>query len=408
MLQVHQPTMNSPKVTFVVPCYKLAHLLSECVQSILAQTYSDFEVLIMDDCSPDNTPEVAASFDDPRVRHVRNEHNLGHLRNYNKGIQLSRGEYVWLISADDYLRRPYILERYMQVMERDSQIGYSFCSGVGVLDNRETKVIEYSVLGPVDRVIDGTLFLENLVNQNAVLAASVLVRRECYERVSLFPLDAVWAGRQVEMGWVGDWYLWCMFALWFKVAYFAEPMVCYREHDLNMTAIITDRETVQSCAAADVAVPWMIRQHAESRGLRTLSDKCVAAVASEYSRQAFSKEYRSCEMSLTVDRFEDSLCQSTESEAERNWIRARFFDGLGDRFWSLGELRSASKCFVSALQKDPRMVKVYGKLPLLLLGGLGYSLRRLPRRVRLLAKSISQPKDLLALPLRQKFPESAN
>src|SRR6478672_7594179 len=59
------------KVSFVVPCYRLAHLLGECVDSILAQSYGDFEVLIMDDCSPDATPEVAASFSDPRVRHVR-------------------------------------------------------------------------------------------------------------------------------------------------------------------------------------------------------------------------------------------------------------------------------------------------------------------------------------------------
>jgi glycosyltransferase involved in cell wall biosynthesis len=57
----------------------------------------------MDDCSPDNTPEVARSLQDPRVKHIRNNPNLGHLRNYNKGISLSRVKYVWLISADDYL-----------------------------------------------------------------------------------------------------------------------------------------------------------------------------------------------------------------------------------------------------------------------------------------------------------------
>src|SRR4051794_32850375 len=93
-----------PKVSFVVPCYKLAHYLNECVNSILMQTYENFEVLIMDDCSPDNTPEVARSFEDPRVTYIRNEPNLGHLRNYNKGITLAQGEYIWLISADDYLR----------------------------------------------------------------------------------------------------------------------------------------------------------------------------------------------------------------------------------------------------------------------------------------------------------------
>ena len=60
--------MPSPTVSFVVPCYKLAHFLPECVNSILGQTYGDLEVLIMDDSSPDNTPEVAHSFRDPPVK----------------------------------------------------------------------------------------------------------------------------------------------------------------------------------------------------------------------------------------------------------------------------------------------------------------------------------------------------
>ena len=116
----------NPTVSFVVPCYKLAHLLGECVDSILGQTYRDFEVLIMDDCSPDNTAEVAQSFTDPRVRHVRNEPNLGHLRNYNKGIELARGKYVWLISADDRLRRPYVLERYVRCLMNIQKSAMSF------------------------------------------------------------------------------------------------------------------------------------------------------------------------------------------------------------------------------------------------------------------------------------------
>src|SRR6266853_4290713 len=93
------PMSAAPTVSFIVLCYKLAHLLPECVNSILSQTYFDFEVLIMDDCLPDNTPEVAQSFADPRVRHIRNDPNLGHLRNYNKGIAMAHGKYIWLISA---------------------------------------------------------------------------------------------------------------------------------------------------------------------------------------------------------------------------------------------------------------------------------------------------------------------
>ena len=72
--------MPNPTVSFVVPCYRLGHLLAECVNSILAQTYADFEILIMDDASPDDTGTIATSFHDSRVKYVRNPQNLGALR----------------------------------------------------------------------------------------------------------------------------------------------------------------------------------------------------------------------------------------------------------------------------------------------------------------------------------------
>src|ERR1700687_5683815 len=124
--------MKRPTISFVIPCYKLAHFLNECVDSILGQTYADYEILIMDDCSPDNTSEVANSFHDPRVKCIRNNDNLGHLRNYNKGIRLSRGRYIWLVSADDRLRHSYALERYVQVMASHPEVGYTFCPGMGL------------------------------------------------------------------------------------------------------------------------------------------------------------------------------------------------------------------------------------------------------------------------------------
>src|SRR5882672_1876692 len=149
----------NPKVTFVVPCYKLAHLLHECVESILSQSYRDFEVLIMDDCSPDNTVKVAQSFQDPRVKHIRNESNLGHLANYNKGIGLARGNYVWLISADDRLRTSYVLQRYVELMDGHPEVGFVFCPGIGILDGNEVGLVEYSVHGPQDTIFEGHRFL---------------------------------------------------------------------------------------------------------------------------------------------------------------------------------------------------------------------------------------------------------
>ena len=214
----------------------------------------------MDDCSPDDTAVVATSFQDVRIRHIRNAYNLGHLRNYNKGICLSRGKYVWLISADDYLRTPHVLRRYVELLNQRPKVGYTVCPGVGVRNGQEVGVLPHSVNGNRDRVINGLRFLKMLLNGNSVIAASVLVRRQCYEQISVFPLTA-------EMKWSGDWYLWCVFALYYDVGYFAEPMVCYREHDLSMTTTLTQNALNDTCAAGDIAVPWMIRQKAKELGL---------------------------------------------------------------------------------------------------------------------------------------------
>ena len=372
--------MENTTVSFVVPCYKLAHLLPKCINSILSQSYANFEVLVMDDCSPDNTAEVARSFDDPRVIYIRNDPNLGPLRNYNKGITLSRGKYVWLISADDYLRRPYVLQRYVELMEKHPNVGYTFCPGISVRNGEETELLNYSTYGNRDRIANGHVFLKRLLYGNLVLAPSAMARRECYEKISFFPLDVRWADVPIDMVWGGDWYLWCAFALFFDVGYFAEPMVCYREHDLSMTNTVT-QEKIENCAAADIAVPWMIREKANDSGLRNVSTDCLRAVAYEYTRQCVSKRYewlnRLSKWSVTIDQFEASLCRSTESEKERNWIRARVLAGIADRLYWQGDRASVRKFLRAGLQKDPWMVKAYGKLLFLLFGKSGDYVRRI-------------------------------
>src|SRR6185437_6795665 len=280
-----------PKVSFVVPCYKLAHLLRECVNSILSQTYKDFEVLIMDDCSPDTTAEVAASFNDSRVQHVRNQANLGHIANYNKGIGLSRGKYVWLISADDCLRRPYLLEKYVNVMEAHPEVGFAFCPAVKLRDGKEVGTCDYSVISNHDSIFPGPELLRKLVHENIIVAASGLVRRQCYDKAGMFPLD---------MPWGGDWYLWCSFALISDAAYFAEPMVCYREHQLSMTNLLMDQD-LKACSSDDISIPWAIKRKAESAGFQEVVKSCLQAIAGEYARHIASKRYRtSTDVSMSL------------------------------------------------------------------------------------------------------------
>jgi len=367
--------MSLPKVSFVVPCYNLGHLLSECLASILSQTYTNFEILVMDDQSPDDTAQVVSAFADKRVKYIRNQENLGNLRNYNKGIGLCTGEYIWLISADDYLRRPYILERYIKVMEANHKIGYAFCPGVSVVEGREAGVLPYSRYDEADRTIDGRRFLNRLLKNNFIVAASALVRRECYDNIGRFPLTS-------GMEWSGDWYLWCAFALTYDVAYFAEAMVCYRAHALSMTTTLAQKENLHKCSGGDLAVPLKIRSHARELGFKRVEDACLQAIAKEYVQQCKSKKYQSSAWSLSLPAFEASLHENIHSERERDYIRARVFDGIGDSLWAGGERSRAQASYLASAKIDSPAVKAYIKYLLVSLGVPGNHARTLGRYFR--------------------------
>jgi glycosyltransferase involved in cell wall biosynthesis len=354
-----------PKVTFIVPCYKLAHLLPECVNSILRQTYEDFEILIMDDCSPDNTAEVAASFREPRVIHIRNEPNLGHLRNYNKGIGLARGKYVWLISADDYLRKPYVLERYVKLMEENPNVGYVFCPGVKVRSGAEVAALDYSFHGDRDAIFNRRQFLSQLVKKNTIVAASGCVRKECYDKISVFPLN---------MPWGGDWYLWTAFAFSYDVGYLAEPMVCYREHEMSMTSKLMT-ENVAQCSTEDIAMPWIFKRKADEVGYEEIARNCLNSAATDYAQRLANKRYRSAGAVMTWDEFESSLQKNTEREAERDYVRARVYADVADEYYWQGESASARQFYSRALGKHFWMPKVWGKLLLAFTGKMGHALR---------------------------------
>lgn len=359
---------TAPMVSFVVPCYKLAHFLSDCVHSILAQTCGDFEVLIMDDCSPDNTSEVARSFRDSRVQYVRNESNLGNLRNYNKGIGLSRGKYVWLISADDRLRRDYVLERYLGVMETHPRIGYCFCAGMGLVDGKETSILQSYYYGDRDTIFDGRIFLARLLDSHGIVSPAVMVRRECYEKVSLFPLD---------LPHQGDMYLWCKWALRYDVAYFAEPMVNYRLHPNSQMAVMK-RKAPEVMIHDEFEVLWPTKWEATALGYHDLADRCDSFIAAKYVQYVVSLLYQDKRVPcvLTLAECADSIHRYARNARERKRVRARVYAGVGDEHYWHGDYHRALDCYARALAEDPRLPKIWLKRLLVLTGGIGAGLRQ--------------------------------
>jgi glycosyltransferase involved in cell wall biosynthesis len=354
-----------PQVSFVVPCYNFAHLLGDCVNSILRQSYTNVEVLIMDDCSPDHTPQVARSFGDPRVRYIRNENNLGNIGNYNRGIGLSGGRYLWLISADDYLRRDYVLRRYVEVLESHPKVGYVFCPVIACEQGQETDVMPNYAPFPSDRILRGQAFLTQLLQGCCVAAPAALVRRECYENISLFP---------AHMPYAGDWYLWCIFAFHYDVAYCAEPMVIRRLHDQNLTKFF-EGQGRHIHAANMTEVPWQMQYQAEAAGYQDLARRCHQAVIAEYIAQLSPKRVLTGRPGMTWEEFEMSLSHYTRHLAEATDVRAKVLAGLGDQYYWQNLFPKASECYRQALQASPWMPMVYAKYALIWTGRIGTYVR---------------------------------
>ena len=361
-----------PRVTFVVPCYNLAHLLGECVESILSQSFRDLDVIIMDDCSPDSTPAVAQMLaeKDPRVRHVRNEVNLRHLANYNKGIQLARGEYVCVISADDKLRRPYVVEKFVGLLDSRQEVAFVFCP---VMKFRETgEFALYGSCGEVDQVFKGKEFLLRwLYHGNIVPAPAGLARKTAWQRAGLFPLDLPFAG---------DWYLWCAFALDGDVGYFAEPMVSYRDHELNMTKFFKERANL--LMDDEFRVLWRMIVLAEGKGDAELVAGARQAVAANYAYRVVARAKDPEAIGLTLEEFQESLRQQHCPADLKSECEALVFTGLGDHFAASGDSPRAASFYSEALRRDRGDLRSVAKYALARGGKLGSMVRKAASAVR--------------------------
>jgi glycosyltransferase involved in cell wall biosynthesis len=359
---------QSPVVTFVVPCYKLGHVLRDCVESILAQTYTDFEVLIMDDCSPDDTPAVARSFTDARVRHVRNERNLGHLKNYDKGIQLARGRYLWLISADDKLRRAYVLEQFVAALDASPDASFVFCPAMKFDDDGELGM--YGAHGDRHHTFRPSEFLPTLLAGNSVSAPAAMARKECYDRIGGFPLDLPFAG---------DWYIWARFALDGAVVYLPKAMVSYRVHAANMTKGFLGPKAA-ALVRDELEVRWRIRRDAVALGNPAAVEWAEAALVNDYAFRA-SSGVDGSPYGLALNAIDDSLMtHEAEPDLVRR-IRAAAWAAAGDAHHGSGQRAAARRCYHEALRLRPKAATA---LKYLLAGGgtPGHHVRRLLMHAR--------------------------
>ena len=114
--------MTDGLVSVIMPSWNTGRFIAESIQSVLDQTYGDLELIIVDDCSTDNTDEVVGTFSDSRIRYIKNEKNMGAALSRNRAMREARGEWIAFLDSDD-LWKPEKLEKQIAFMHKN---GYTF------------------------------------------------------------------------------------------------------------------------------------------------------------------------------------------------------------------------------------------------------------------------------------------
>lgn len=226
--------LPSPKVSVCTPVYNGGEFISESIQSVLAQTYEDFELVICDNCSTDNTEEIVRGFRDKRIKYVRNSQNLGIVRNANRCLELAEGEYVNILHHDD-LMMPDNLARKVHILDENKKVGLVH-SDVLLIDQvgKPLDLIKFRD-AKSDYITDGIKAFQKYIRNMAVGASffigAVLARRECYLKVG---------GFNTELPNTHDSEMWMRMSLYYDVACIGEPLVKYRYHDMMTSTSISD------------------------------------------------------------------------------------------------------------------------------------------------------------------------
>ena len=165
-----------PKVSVIIPTHNRAALLPRAVDSVLAQTYRDFELLIVDDCSTDDTPQVVAGFSDPRVRGIRHERNRRQTGALNTGLAQARGEYAAFLDDDDEFTPDSLAERValMEESPPETALVYGWADRIDDATGR--------VIGGRRPVVEGAGAFEYALEARNITATSTFLVRTAAAR----------------------------------------------------------------------------------------------------------------------------------------------------------------------------------------------------------------------------------
>ena len=204
--------MNKPLVSVLMTAYNREKYIASAIESVLASTLNDFELIITDDCSKDKTLEVAQSYaaKDNRIKVYINQNNLGDYPNRNKAASYASGKYIKYLDSDDIMY-PHCLEVMVTAMEKFTEAGFGLCAKSDaltpypvLLSSREIYMEHFNGYGHLDRA-----------------PGSSIIKKEAFDKVGGF------SGERM----IGDNDLWFRLAMYYPMVKFVVGLVWDRLHE---------------------------------------------------------------------------------------------------------------------------------------------------------------------------------
>ncbi|MBN1161368.1 MAG: glycosyltransferase [Dehalococcoidales bacterium] len=204
------------RISVIIPTYNRALIVKEAIESVLVQTFQDFELIIVDNYSGDDTESVVGSYHDQRIRYFKNQNNGLVSVNRNFGIQKAGGEYIAFLDDDD-LWLPEKLEKQVKLMDSNKELGlvYSDCYIMDDAGSSQGKTY-FSYIKPIRGAA-----LKGLLQENTIATLTAMVSKKALDKVGDFRTKYIIAQ---------DYDLWLRIAQQYPIDFINEPLAKYRIH----------------------------------------------------------------------------------------------------------------------------------------------------------------------------------
>jgi glycosyltransferase involved in cell wall biosynthesis len=210
----------NPTVSVIIPTRNRYSFVPRAIQSVLNQTYQDFEVLVVDDASDDHTEEIVKGFSDERITYIHHEVKRGGSAARNTGIKLSKGEFIAFLDDDDQWL-PEKLQCQMHLFSNSPTVVGAIYTGVLKCSTSKDQVLKEII--PTKR---GMIFRELLFSNCIATTSTILIKRECFEKVGLF---------DEKLSSCQDWDMWIRLSQDFQFDFTEHSLVKFYVHENSIT-----------------------------------------------------------------------------------------------------------------------------------------------------------------------------